>query len=363
MGQLDISQGTYTDYTNTVTNVTVSTKSTDGIGDQEETFYYFTDWTKYNGYFWSIPDLQSALIMKSIWNVGKGWEADPETKVILEHISGWGKDTFDDILFNMDLVSNINGDSFAEIIRDEDTGTLLNLKPLAPDSIKIVVGRNGLIKKYVQISKIKGNDKDIAVEDMLHFSRNRYADNLHGISAVAALENTLLAENESFINTKKIQKQQGKPFILWKLKTDDLTKINQFKTKLEAARNLGEDLIIPDDDDTVSHEVVDINIGDFVLAWRTDIRNKFYRSLGLPMILFGAQGSTESGGKMEIFAHETVFERDQRYIEKQLWNQLGIKINLIPPQTLLNDLQGDQAKDNKQGMEIQPQDLTAGAGE
>jgi len=198
---------------------------------------------------------------------------------------------------------------------------------------------------------------------MLHFSKNRYADNLHGISAIAALEQTLLAENESFTNTKKIQNNQGRPFILWKLKTDDLTKINQFKAKLQAARNLGEDLIIPDDDDTVAHEIIDINIGDFVLNWRTDIRNKFYRSLGLPMILFGAQGSTESGGKMEIFAHETVFERDQRYIEKQLWNQLQIKIDLIPPQTLLNNLQQDQAKDNLQGVEMQPQDLTAGAGE
>lgn len=362
MGQLDISQGTYTDYTNRVSDVTVSTKSTDGVGGEEETYYYSTDFTKWNGYFYSIPDLQSALIMKSIWTMGKGYECDAETKIILEHISGWGKDTFDDILFNLDLVKNINGDSFAEIIRDNETGTLLNLKPLAPDSIKIVVGRNGVIKRYTQISKTKGNDKDFEPDKILHFSKNRYADNIHGISVIAALEQTLLAENESFADLKKIMHHQGKPFILWKLKTDDLTKISQFKSKLETARNLGEDLIIPDDDDSVAHEIVEINVSEFILNWRTDIRNKFYRSLGLPLIIFGSAGSTESGGKIEYLAHEQVFERDQKYIEQQLWNQLQIKINLIPPTSLLDNLQQDQSKDAAQGMEIQPQDMTAAKG-
>jgi hypothetical protein len=38
--------------------------------------------------------------MRAIWTVGKKIEADPETTVILDHISGWGKDTFRNILKN-----------------------------------------------------------------------------------------------------------------------------------------------------------------------------------------------------------------------------------------------------------------------
>ena len=362
MGQTNISNAVSSNMAGAISDVTIATKETDGISDQEETTWTNSNWSKWWGYFNAIADLQSALIMKSIWNVGKGWTADPETTIILEHISGWGKDTFDDVLFNMDLIKNVGGDSYAEIIRDEDTGTLLNLKPLDPGSIRIVIGRNGVIKRYEQISKTKGNLKIFQPEDILHFSNNRFADNIHGISKIEALEQTILADNENFVDMKKLMHHQVKPFILWKLKTDDQTKINQLVAKIDAARNLGEDMFIPDDDDAIEYEVIQVPINAAVFQWREDIRNKFYRALGMPLILFGASGSTESGGKMETFAHETVFEHSQRWIEKQLWNQLQIKIDLIPPQTLLNNLQNDESKDAGQGLEMQPQDMTAGAG-
>ena len=52
--------------------------------------------------------------------------------------------------------------------------------------------------------------------------------------------------------------------------------------------------------------------------------------------------------------------QEQRWIEEQVWNQLRIKINLVPPVTLLDNLQTDEAKDANQGLEIQPNDVTAG---
>jgi hypothetical protein len=99
-----------------------------------------------------------------------------------------------------------------------------------------------------------------------------------------------------------------------------------------------------------------------ILTWRDDIRNKFYRAVGMPLVIFGQAGATESGGKIEYLAHEQVFERDQRFLEKQIWNQLFLKIDLLPPTSLLNNLQTDQMKDANQGLEIQPQDVTAGKG-
>ncbi len=65
--------------------------------------------------------------------------------------------------------------------------------------------------------------------------------------------------------------------ILWKLKTDDPAKIASVVAKIDAARNLGEDMFIPDDDDAISYEVVQLNPSALVLQWRDDIRNKFYR--------------------------------------------------------------------------------------
>ena len=132
-------------------------------------------------------------------------------------------------------------------------------------------------------------------------------------------------------------------------------------------KNKGEDLFIPDDEDILSYEVVSVNVSQMILAWRQEITNKFYRAMGLPLIIFGTAGSTESGGKIEYFAHEQVFEKDQRYLEKQIWNQLGLRINLIPPTSMAQQLQTDENKDLSasgmpQGLEMQRNDITAGSG-
>lgn len=363
MGTLDISRAVATDMTNAFTEASIDTKSTDGVSDTKETTYTNDKWSSHWGSFNEHPELKSAILMKAIWDVGKGYDADPETKVILDHISGWGKDSFEDVLFNMDVCRYIGRDSFAEIIRDKDSGILINLKPLDPSSIKIVVNEKGIIKRYEQISKVKIPNKIFQPEDIFHLSNNRLADQIHGISVIESLDKTILAEIESFDNLKKVMNRQAKPFIIFKWKTDDTAKINEMKTRIDTLRNLGEDLHLPDENDTVSWEVVQVSVSAIVLQWRQDITNKFYRALGLPLIIFGAQGSTESGGKMEYLAHEQVFEHEQKYLEKQIWNQLNLKIDLIPPTTLLENLQTDEKKDANQGLEIQPQDMTAGAGE
>jgi hypothetical protein len=365
MTKYDLNSATSSDMTNRITDVTVDVKSVEGVGDQEETTWTNSNWTKYWGYFNSVPELKSAFIMKSIWNVGKGFEADPETKVILDHISGWGKDTFEDILFNMDLISRVGGDSFAEIIRDPGTNTILNLKPLDPGSIRIVVNRKGIIKRYEQLTKtsVKNEVTKFEPDEILHFSHNRFADQIHGISDIESMEKTVLAEYENFTDMKQLMHRQVKPFILWKLKTDDTAKISECVRKIDYARNLGEDMFIPDDDDAISYEIVQVNVSASIMAWRDDIRNKFYRTMGLPLIIFGTAGSTESGGKIEYLAHEQVFEKDQRFIENQIWQQLYLRINLLSPVSLLENLQTDAGKDGAaQQMNMQQSDVTAGAG-
>jgi hypothetical protein len=348
---------------NTVTDIAPLALNTDGATGQDEYTYQNTKWSEYWGYFndEDLGEMKNAFIMKSIWNVGKGYTADPETTVILDHISGWGKDTFDDVLFNMDLISRLGGDSYAEIIRDKN-GLLLNLKPLDPGSIKIVVDKKGIIKRYEQTSK---NSRDVIKfnpDEIFHLSHNRIADQVHGISDIVSLKNTILAEKESFVDTKKIMHRQARPMIVFKLGTDDPTKISQFAAKMDQAVAKGENIYVPDDTNTFSYEVVKIDLNSMLMAWRDSIRQKFYRSLGLPLTVFGAASGTESQSKIEYLAHEQVFSKDQRFLENQIWNQLYLRIKLNSPVTLLENLQTDQAKDGNQGLEIQPQDVTAGRG-
>jgi len=345
----------------TVADVTVTPLNTDSPTGQDEYTYQNTEWTTYWGYFNDIAELKNALITKSIWVTGKGYTADPETTVILDHISGWGKDTFKDILFNMDLMSRLCGDSFAEIIKADD-GTILNLKVLNPGTIKIVVDEKGIIKRYEQTSNTTKAVTKFKPDEIFHLSHNRLGDQIHGISDIISLKKVIDAENEHFTDMKKIMHRQARPMIMFKVGTDDPTKITAFQVKMDAAVNKGENIYVPDDKNTLSYEVIQVNVSPSTMAWGDSIRQKFYRSLGLPLTVFGAASGNESQSKIEYLAHEQVFSHDQKFLEEQIWNQLFLRIKLNSPVTLLENLQTDERKDGNQGLEIQPADVTAGRG-
>lgn len=368
MSNLDISKAKTTDYENTIDNYEISPKNTDGIGAGKETTYINPLWSTHWAYFNEHPELKSAILMKATWIVGKGYTCeDSYTEITLDHITGMGKDTFLDILFNMEVVRRVGRDAFAKIVWENPKthdGRVLNLKVLDPSSIRQHFNEEGILDHYEQITKLgdKTEIKKIDPRDIFHLSNNRLADQIHGISDIESLDKTLLAELESFEDTKKIMHTQAKPFIIFKIKTDDETKINALVAKVESLRNKGNDLFIPDDENLLTYDVVQINPSQMILAWRQDIRSRFYRALGLPQVIFGQAQATESGGKIEYLAHEQVFEKDQKYLEKQIWNQLRLKINLISPVSLIEALQQDENKDAQNAITLQQNDVQAGSG-
>lgn len=363
MATYNISKATSSDMTGTADfDYSVQPMTTEGISNQDETTWQNPNWNFQWGYFNTNADLKAAITMKAIWIVGRGWKADPRDKLKLELISGWGKDTFDDIMFNMQIIKRVAGDAFAEIIRG-DVNDNFNLKVLDPSSIKLVVNPQGRIIRYEQTSKIPGKEyvKKFNPEDILHLSNNRLADQIHGISDIDALEQVIKAEDENFADMKKVMHRQARPMIMFKLKTDDKVTIDAFVSKMDQAMKSGENIYVPDDENMVSWEVIQVVPSQIIMQWRDDIRNKFYRTIGLPQVVPGAGGqSTESESKVIYLAFEQIVEREQRELEMQLWAQLGIKIDFTPPASLLNQMQSDQ---NKEVMTAgQPSDLTAGAG-
>lgn len=375
MSKFDLNQAVTTDYKN-IDAHTVDSFPLDTISDTKETSYvndrFLKDWS----YFNRIPKLKSAIIMKAIWTVGKGWNADPNTTVILNHISGNGKETFDDILFNMVVMKQVGRDSFAEIMRD-DEGTIINLKVLDPSSIRIIYDEKGIIKRYEQMklapkggtaqskSDMFGENKSFIKfkpEEIFHLSHNRLAGQIHGISVPESVEDIILADDENFRIMRKVTRFQAVPFILFKVKSDKASTIATFKANIKSARENGEDLIIPDDENLLTYETVQVNPSSVLMEWRNSINSEFYRAVGMPLILFGSAGTTESGGKIEYLGHETVFEYDQKEIEKQIRKQLGLIINLNSPTSLLENLQTDETKDAQNALTFQQNDVQAGVG-
>lgn len=363
MGQLDIANAKEGSLPQTF-----STPSADTIGINEsgKTEYLNDRFTEFYGYFTDHSELRAALLTKSTFIVGGGYECDPETEIILSYVNGAGKSSFRELLFNMDLGKRIARDSFAQIIR-ADNGKLLNIKVLNPGSIKIIFDKYGLIEEYQQIARI--GDKNVAIKhfkpnEIFHLTNNQIFDSLCGFSDIEGLNKELLAELESFDDTKKTMRQVSRPFIIFKLKSDDPAKIAALDTKMKNVRDKGEGyMVIPDDENIITTEQVVLNVSQLIFQWREDLRKKFYRAIGLPELIVQSGDSTESGGKVGSLHFGNIIQRDQKYLEEQVWAQLGLKINLVPPETLASQLMTDTAKDGQnQQMDMQPSDMQAGVG-
>lgn len=358
MPKYDIDEAKVSDYSG-LSEWTPPIKDTDGVVSKE-TEWQNTRWGEQWGLFNSVPELHNALLMRAIWNTGKGWTANNRATAILERLSGWGKDTFDDIIFNQDVISMVGGDSYSEIILGDD-GSLLNLKPLNPGTMKIIVGENGRIKRYEQTVKGKKN-KSFDINKIFHLSYNRLADQIHGISKIDAVKPIILADEASFEDMQKIMRFQAKPFVIFKLKTDNTTKIATFADKIRDVRRLGEDLFIPDDENLLSWEVVQISPAQIIMDWRNDLRNKFYRAVGLPQIVPGAGGqSTESESRVIYLAFEHLVAQRQLYLQAQIFNQLGLKVKFNSPTTLADLIGKDNKKDAAGNFATRPSELNPNA--
>lgn len=340
----------------------IPSADTDGIGAGDETEYMNSQWREQYGAFVNVAEYQNALLMKGIWNTGKGWTASVRTTNLLSLYTGWGKDTFDDIIYNQDVMSMAAGDSFAQIIRTPNAKIPINLKPLNPGTIRTVVGRNGRLKRYEQVSRTpdKRVVKTFSPDDIFHLSYNRMADQIHGISIYNKLKPIIQADEKAFEIMQKIMAFQAVPFIIWKLKTDDDTTITAFVEKIRSVREKYGDLFIPDDENLITHEVVNLNPTPIIMGWRDDLRNKFYRALGLPQIVpGGGEKGTGSESRTIYLAFEQLVAQRQLYLQKQIKAQLGLDIKFYPPTQMQDLISGTEQKTNE--FSAQNSEVNAGA--
>lgn len=356
MGNLDLNNAALS---TAPTYVTINSKTLDSPNGEGDYEYVNTNWTKQYGKFTSVADLKNVIVLKGYWTIGGGYTCDPLTKEILRHVKGFGKDTFKDILFNMEMTKRIGGDAFCEIIRGDDKAkTIINLKPLNPETMKIIYDSQGMIKRYEQFTK--GKIIKWEPNEIFHLCNNRIGDQVHGLSDIDVNNDTIDAMNESDIDMRRLMHWQSRPMIVFKLKTDDSATINAFIAKMDAATENGKNVYVPFDENEFSYEIVQAPIQPGIFEYRNELRKKFYRTSILPELLpSGGGDATESGGKIGYLAFQRIVEKEQADVEAQILNQLGLEINLIPPVSLEQNLMQDNAKDPSN---FQPSDTTAGVG-
>ena len=229
MPDTDIGSASASDLNNAETSFSVNSETTDATAGSEFR-WQMENWAENLGYYKLIPELQIAIDAKANWTIGAGYEAEPEVELQLLTIKGNGKDSFNSILANQIRTYTIGGDSFAEIIRDKN-GIIINLKSLDPSSIVIIQSGKGRIVKYEQVTKQNKLIKSFEPHEMLHLSRKRVADEIHGISIIPSVEWIILARNEAMADMKKLMHRHVIPRMIYQLDTDDTSKIAEFKAK------------------------------------------------------------------------------------------------------------------------------------
>ncbi|NHZ84314.1 MAG: phage portal protein [Planctomycetia bacterium] len=373
----NISSAEVGDMKNNVTDYSVDTLITDGATGQNETTWVNTNFSQYLGYYKKIPELKSTIDTKAKWVIGKGYTADEKTKKIMDKWRGWGKDTPNVLIKNMSIVCDVGGDFFAEIIRDEnifkkiftwfgfvEKGKPINLKPLDPASIKIVVNSAGMLERYEQISKIKGEqNKIIKSENMFHLPNNRFADEIHGISIITAIEEIILARNEAMADIKKVFHRYVQPFNIFKLDTDDPTKISAFIEKENARNKDNENMFLP----MGTVEVERISMPQYStldpLPYISDLTDYFYQATNTPDVIVGsAKQTVEASAKILFLGYEQSVRDRQLFIMENFESQLGLKIKLKFPTPIEEELNKDEKKDGSKTKATQKNDTTAGSG-
>jgi len=310
-----------------------------------ETTWQSTMWPTYNGYYKSHISVKSVINKLGMWSVGKGFKADAKTTKILEKIKGWGKDTFNEVIANQLRVMHINGDSYAEIVRDGSK--LINLKPLNPASIIHLVDSKGMLKGYKQVLA-NGEEQPFELEQIFHLCLNRDADEIHGTGDIESLTTFLDKIKQLDEDMAVMFHRFVVPLVIWKLNTDDPTAISTFKTQEKAAWNKSDNLIVPEQAVDWSLMEAGVGVGKIIdpMVWRNKWTEEVIKGGGVPALIMAIEaGTTEASSKMVYLAWQQVIEDAQLKLESQILAQLELKVKYEFPARIEENLGEDEGKD------------------
>ncbi len=348
MPETKIDSAVSSNLTNAMTDFSVGAQQTDGATGQDETEWMNTHWSIWFGYYKTIPELKSTIDTRAKWVIGKeGYEADPKTKKIMDNWIGWGKDTPNQLIKNMVRTYYVGGDFFAEIIKSGNK--VINLKPLDPGSIKIIVNGKGILQRYEQVNKIeKRPPTKFKPEEIFHLANNRFADEIHGTSIIPAIKDIILMRNEAMADNKLINHRFAYPRWILHLDTDDATEIAEFKRKYDKANASGENLYVPKD--VVVPELVAVAPQATInlLPWIQDLTGYFHQATNTPEVIVGtATKTTEAAAKVLILGYEQSVRDDQLFIVENFKSQLKLEIKLKFPTPIEQEMATDERKDGQ----------------
>lgn len=357
MAELDVSKSGKTDfgsrmnYTGGASNYSTGSHALE-YSEGEDVFVDFPNTAKYLGYYKKYGQLKKAIDTLWIYVVGKGYTAGTYEQIVLDYFRGNGSDSLTNILWNQGVMSMIAGDSFAEIIRETDgegSERIINLKPISPERMRVVYGKNGLIKRYEQTRLTKDGKtepiKKFIPEDIFHISNDRIGDEQRGTSVIECCQWVIDAIEEARRDYRIVLHRNVVPVRIIEVDTDDKAKRNQFKSEYKEAIRKGEVLIVPKG--TVSMEADQIKVQD-PIEWIRSLENYFYLAVGIPKVIASPDATSEGASKVGYLIFEPIYTFRQTLLEQDMWDQLGMKLTFNRPPSLQDNIQQNEAKNTSQ---------------
>lgn len=351
MAEYDMAKSTTE--TSSSDSFTVDANALEVAGRQKETIFDFPNATKYQGYYKTIPELQSALDSLGIWVCGKGYEVSMIDQPILENLEGRGNDTITSLLLNHFVMSKVIGDSFLEIIRNKN-GTLVNLKPHGAERVRVIENKKGIIIRY-EVQQGENNWNKIKPQNMFHKTNERTADEGRGKSVIFALEWVIDAMQEAMNDGRLVYHRNVFPLQIIEYDGENTTKRDALLLQYADAIKTGKALVVPKGVITISDAGVTIQDP---IAWLNYLSSYFYQVIRISRLIATSEGSTELDSKMGYLSFEPMYTYEQNIYEAEIWNQLAIRIKFKRPASLGGTMQQDEQKNTGQ-VGIQPNDVEA----
>ena len=337
-----VSSSSYSDKTKNTDFYDGSSKTQDGVTGQDS--FWQVKWEDWHGLYFDVPIFAAVIDTLACWAVGKGLKCkNKEDEKILKKITGWGKDDFNSIIENLTRVMLCGGDSHAEIVKDK-AGRLTNLKPLNPQSIKVVVNPHGIISKYQQT--LNGEVSDFNKKKVFHLCWDRLADEIHG-KPYAERVQPLIKQIKQLGEDLSLRFHMiVKPVRLFAANTDDATALTATEAKLKSGYEKCDIIVIPEGT-LEAKELGNIPNAQDAIEYYNFLIRLFVSACNVPEVILGwGEKSTEATSKIIYLAFQQRIERIQKFLEEQIRLQLGIELNFEFPASLEPMMTETQAQGN-----------------
>lgn len=352
MAELDMTKSTTA--TTSAESFSVDVKALEFNDGSKEVIVDFLNATQYQGYYKTIPELGSALDSLGIYVVGKGFAVEGKNnRIMLDRITGSGKETITKILLNHFVMSKVIGDSFLEIVRNEK-GELVNLLPIGAERMRVIYDDKNRIKRYEVLQSNKERRK-IARENIFHKINEKIGDEQRGQSVIPAVQWVIDAMNEAMHDGRLVFHRNVFPLQIIEYDGDNETERDRLMTQHANAIKDGLALVVPKGVITIS--TADVKIQD-PIGWLNFLSSFYYQVVRIPRVIATSEGTTEAGGKLGYLTFEPIYTYEQQVYEEEIWNQLALRIKFKRPPSLGGTIQEDESKNTGQ-VGVQPNDVQA----